>query len=47
MAALPALINDHAELAEKVAAIALEVVQERLPQWGIIREDGTSSSPAS
>jgi hypothetical protein len=41
VAALPALIDDHAELAEKVAAIALEVVQERLPQWGATRADGT------
>lgn len=41
VAALPALIDDHAELAAKVAAIALEVVQERLPQWAAARPDGT------
>jgi hypothetical protein len=41
IAALPNLIDDHAELAEKVAALALEVVQERLPQWAATRPDGT------
>jgi hypothetical protein len=40
VATLPALIDDHAELAEKVAAIALEVVQQRLPQWGPVYKDG-------
>ena len=39
--AVPALIEEHPELAEKVAAIALEVVQERLPQWAAVRQDGT------
>jgi len=39
--ALPALIEERAELAEKVAAIALHAIQERLPQWSASRPDGT------
>jgi hypothetical protein len=40
VAALPALIKDDAELAEKIAAFSLEVVQQRLPQWGPVYKDG-------
>ena len=39
--AVPGLIEEYPELAEKVASIALEVVQARLPQWGAVRQDGT------
>ena len=38
---LPDLIDDHPELAAKVGALAIEVIQERLPGWGCVLADGT------
>ena len=40
-ATLPSLIKDHRDWANKVATLALEVVEERLPQWDATNADGT------